>query len=410
MEQIDVIGMLEQMAEHGHAPKEGCNLFGVGYEDAFERLKEKYLIDRFNKGGSGEKFVVGPFGSGKTHFLRQLLEIARELGCVTSEVALNKDFDATDSLTTYREVVREMRAPNALEHGIRGVLTAATEQIKSLADDASKSEALVQAWIAGLDKVDFKLNTFGKVVKRSLQAYLAGDEATFESGCRWLGGDVNDRLLCRELSVSPVTKAEERLHGRRALLSLAQFIRHAKFQGTVIGFDEAEQGFTVDRKKMQRILSMLQSGINAIVDLLDGSVLIVYALTPDIVEKMEEFPALQQRVADPAVGWGFFEGETLAPKIDLTRRADPVKELTAIGRRLAGLLYEHADRPLAVRQDAVCAEVERIAADVAGTDIRSSNRRTMVKRTCSMLLRLYHDGVLADPGPAETADVVQSEV
>ncbi len=408
METVDIIGILEQMAEHGHAPKEGCKLFGVGYEEAFERLKKTYLVERFSQGRSGEKFVVGPFGSGKTHFLRQLLEIGRELGCVTSEVALNKDFDVTKPLTTYREIAREIRAPNSSEHGIEGLLVASLEQVASKAKDESTSEDLVQAWIAGLDKADFKLKVFARIAKRSLQAYLAEDEATFEAGCRWLGGDVGDRALCRELSVSPVPKSEESLHGKRALLSLAQFIRRAAFQGTIIGFDEAEQGFTVDNKKMQRILSMLQSDINALVDLEQGSVLIVYALTPDIIDKMEEFPALQQRVADP--GRGFFDGETLAPKIDLTQREDPVRELKAIGRRLVELLYTHAEKPIAVSQDATLALVGQIAEDVANTDIRSSNRRTMVKRTCSMLLRLYNDGVLADPGQAPATEEPEGEV
>ena len=57
-----------------------------------------------------------------------------------------------------------------------------------------------------------------------------------------------------------------------------------------MGFDEAEQGLGVDKRTMQRILSMLQSGINAMADLQQGSALVVYALTPDIVESMENFP------------------------------------------------------------------------------------------------------------------------
>ena len=108
MEIQDVIGILETVAENGHAPKSGCGLFGVGYEDAFTRLKEKYLVERFGRGGSAEKFVIGPFGSGKTHFLRELLEIAQTEDCVSSEVALNKDIDFTHALTTYKEVVREL--------------------------------------------------------------------------------------------------------------------------------------------------------------------------------------------------------------------------------------------------------------------------------------------------------------
>ena len=87
---IDIVSLLEQMAETGTAPRDGCQLFGVGYENVFHSLREKYLEERFTKGRAAEKFVVGPFGSGKTHFLRQLMEIARDLDCATSEVQLSK--------------------------------------------------------------------------------------------------------------------------------------------------------------------------------------------------------------------------------------------------------------------------------------------------------------------------------
>ena len=49
---VDVLAMIERMAEYGTAPSDGCALFGVGYEDAFARLKDKYLEARFARGGS----------------------------------------------------------------------------------------------------------------------------------------------------------------------------------------------------------------------------------------------------------------------------------------------------------------------------------------------------------------------
>ncbi|MFN8517274.1 MAG: BREX system ATP-binding domain-containing protein [Thermomicrobiales bacterium] len=118
---INVIAMIERMAEYGTAPSDGCALFGVGYEEAFARLRDKYLDARFARGDSAEKFVVGPFGSGKTHFLRQLMELARSLDCVTAEVALNKDLDFTRSLVVYHEVTREIRTPGTDERGLRPV-------------------------------------------------------------------------------------------------------------------------------------------------------------------------------------------------------------------------------------------------------------------------------------------------
>jgi len=271
---VDVIGMIEVMAEHGTAPTEGCSLFGVGQEDAFARLQRTYLERRFSRGGSAEKFVIGPYGSGKTHFLRQLMELGRGMGCVSAEVTLNKDLDFTRSLNVYREVIREIRAPATDQKGIRALLVASLEQVRAQAGkNAAIAEQLVATWVDGLDKGNYELEAYGRVTRRALEAHLKGDTTTFDAAGRWLEGDVSDKVLARELFVTTVDKSEENVHGRRALLSLFQLVRRAKFRGTVLTFDEAEQGLAVDRKRMDRILSMLQSGINAVSNLRDGSAL-----------------------------------------------------------------------------------------------------------------------------------------
>ncbi len=400
---VDVIAMIERMAEYGTAPHDGCGLFGVGYDEAFARLRSKYFEARFARGDSAEKFVVGPFGSGKTHFLRQLMEIARALECVTAEVALNKDLDFTKSLIVYREVVRAMRAPGADERGIRSLLDAAVGQIRGrAAGNATLGDHLVAGWIAGLDKADFELEAFGRVLRHGLEAQLREDDAAFAAACRWLDGEVTDRTLARELGLTPVTKSEENLYGRRMLLALFQFIRVAGFRGTVVSYDEAEQGLDVARRDLPRILSRLQSNINAVADLRNGSALVIYAFEPGLVERLDEFPALQQRVVDPGPGYGFFEGNTLAPRIDLTFRGDPERELRAIGLRLTELLYQHAARDLGVEQRRVATLVEDLAREIADADPTSANRRTMVKRTCAMLIRLHDEGVL------DTGEVVRA--
>ncbi len=396
---VDVLAMIERMAEYGTAPSDGCALFGVGYEDAFARLKAKYLEARFARGDSAEKFVVGPFGSGKTHFLRQLMEVARELGCVTAEVALNKDLDFTKSLVVYREVAREIRVPGPVgdgeERGVRALLLACLEQVRGkAAGNDALADRLVAGWVAGLDKADFELETFGQVARHGLEAVLREDDAAFGAACRWLGGEVAERQLARELGLAPVAKSEENLYGRRLLLSLFQFIRHAGFRGTVVSYDEAEQGLEVPRRDLPRILSRLQSGINAVADLRRGSALILYAFEPGLVEKLDQFPALQQRVADPGAGYGFFDGNTLAPRIDLTYRDNPRRELRAIGFRLVDLFYEHADKDFAAQRRDVLAAVDELADEVARADATSAGRRTMVKRTCALLIRLHDEGVV----------------
>ena len=393
---MDLLNMIERIAETGTAPKDGCSLFGVGYEDAFERLQSVYLDRRFGRGGSAEKFVIGPFGSGKTHFLRQLMGLAREQGCVTAEVSLNRDIDFVQSLIVYREVAREIRPPGSELTGIGPLLDAALERVRAQAPTPEAIEPLVHGWVSALDGHPLKHDGFARMVRRALEARLRDDEVTFDACCRWLGGEVQDRTLAKELSVTVVAKAEQNIFARLATLSLFQFIRFARFPGTVITFDEAEQGLQVDKRRMQRILSMLQSDINAIADLEDGSALIVYALTPDIVEQMERFGALAQRVADPGPGSGFFDGNTRAPKIDLRRRGEPAQELALMGRQLAEVLYERASPPPPIPKDAVLERIESLAGEVATDDPSTSSRRTMMKRTANMLMRVVEEGVLEE--------------
>jgi hypothetical protein len=400
----DALDILERIAENGTAPEEGCSLFGVGYEQAFARLTDVYLDRAFSRGRSAEKFVIGPYGSGKTHFLRQLMEIAREKECATSEVTLNRDIDFTQPLLVYREVVREIRAPGQDRRGIRALLEACLDHVRSsVPGDADGGEQLARRWAAGLDRADFQDPTYARMTSGAFEALIAGETTRVDLYCRWLGGEVSDRTLARELETSALARVEHSRFGHHALLSLCQLIRHARFRGTVVGFDEAEQGFDVGRRQMQRILSMLQSSINAAADLRQGSTLLVYAITPDVAERMEEFAALQQRVADPAPGQGFFDGNPRAPKIDLSLRGDPYQELTAIGTRLVDLLYDTCDRNLALTREEVHAKIGAIAREVADSDAAVSNRRTMAKRTATALLSLYETDQLTFTIPPETA-------
>lgn len=404
----DVIAMFERMAEHGTAPESGCTLFGVGFEDAFERLRRVYIERRFQRGGSAEKFVVGPFGSGKTHFLRQLLELARDNDCVTAEIALSKEVDFTSTMIVYRELCREVRAPTESHKGLGPLIKTATHRIGGQAVDPSDGTRLVRAWAARLTDVEFEYPHFPHVVRQAVEALIEDDDPGFRRAVNWLSGGCTDRTLSKELGLQVITHKEESLFAKRSMLSLFQLVRAAGYRGTVLGFDEAEQGLTVNKKKTQQILSMLQSDINAISDLQQGSALVVYALTHDLFAQMEGFAALQQRVADPDPARTFWDGDTYAPRLDLNQREDP-GDLEHIGSRLVQLLYEHEGQHIATPIEETLRTADKVAKAVASEDLSRGNRRTMVKRTCSMLLRLLDSGELVEPG-SELPPARQGEV
>lgn len=399
----DILSMLERMAATGTAPDEGVSLFSVGHDKAIERIRDVILTERFRRGGSDEKYVIGPFGSGKTHFLRQLQESARAVGCCTSEVALTKDVDFSDGLMTYREIARELRTPDG-KRGIMRLLESVVAQVRSRYGEGPEGEKQLATWCKELSEADFRLDAFGRVAAKGLQAVITGNDLRLETACRWMGGDLDDKQVAKDLNVTAVTRQEQNHHARLALLSLFQLIRLAGFTGTVVCLDEAEQGLAVDKKKMERILSRLQSAINATADLQKGSALVVYAMTPDLRDQLMQYPALQQRVSDPGPGQGFHDGNTRATLIPLTRSPDPVADLTAIGRRLADLLYQLEGRHCSTALDAVYHHIDEVAAQVVADDITTSNRRTMVKRSCALLLHLHATGELGSSAPPPEPD------
>lgn len=139
-------------------------------------------------------------------------------------------------------------------------------------------------------------------------------------------------------------------------------------------------------------MSSLMASINAVNELREGAVLIVYAVTPDLIERMTTFSALQQRLVPPDPKQHFFAGYTLAPIIDLSLRDNPYQDLRGIGERLVELFFEVYAKEVRLEKAEVLAQIDRLARETVEQNYSAGNRREMVKMTCALLLRLLSDG------------------
>jgi len=396
---MEIIDILQDMASTGQPPSQGCIDLGVGYEDAFQRLEKTYIFGFFGRGKSAEKFIIGPYGSGKTHFLRQTLEIARKNGCATAEVQLSKNIDITKLLIVYKEVAREIAVPGQKRKGIEGLLKAYHDKVRSQDEDPEISDEFVKSAIEALNDIDSEHDGFRRVLIRSLKALLYGEKDVFDAGCQWLAGEIADRSIAKILGVPTISSTEQDGFGRRAMFSLCQFIKSAGYNGTVIGFDEAEQAATPNIKNLNKILSMARSEIDAISRLRNASLMIFYAFTPDIIQEMQRYPALQQRLAEPDPNRKFFDGNDYSPQIDLAQpyQVSDIKTLTIlekIGERLVNLLYDNYGKMLLIDRASTIAACNEWADEVHAKEASLKHRRDMVRLTCSRLLHLYHTGTL----------------
>jgi Holliday junction resolvase RusA-like endonuclease len=412
----EIIYMIEDMASEGHAPDDGCTLFGVGNDEYINILKDTYFNHRFKRGGSSEKFIVGHFGSGKTHFVNQLSEVARQMDCVTSTVALNKNVDVTSNYAIYTEIVREIRPPESKNKGLRELFNFSYNKIMNncIEQTTTKEDAdnLLKLSIDSLEKVnDFEFDIFGRVAKQLFDSILKNDAGKQDLAIRWIGGEFQNKEISKALNIQTFSKSELNLIASKVNLCLYQLIKKVGFLGTVVVFDEAEQGFEIGKKKQSILYSIMQSDINSIVNLKGGSVLILYAIVPDIREGMMNFPALQQRVQHP---FPFGKDNPRAPLIEIHRSGDSQEDIKAdlvsIGNKLSDLLYTAAGSKIKIDKKEVKKSVELLADRVMNEEISISNRRMMVKGVCSLLLHLYENGKLLDVNNVNIALPLESDL
>jgi len=374
------------MAQNGTAPAEGCKYFGVGYENIFEAIKQKYFYEQFGRNLCAQKFVIGPYGSGKTHFLRHLMEIARDENCVTSEIALNRDIDFSDKLLIYSEVVRNIKAPLQQNEGLSEFLG---YTLDNMINDTKNPHYLKERFSRDINDSKFKSREFGKVIKLALVSYLNNDISTFDLCCDYLLGNISDNKLCKELGVSKVTKSAQNKRAEDMLFSLFQFVYYIGYRGIIVGFDEAEQSFNVDRKKLAKIFSTLRSLLDAVINLKDASALIIYAMTNDVYEEMNKYPALQQRLSSPYER-DFFSGNVLAPVIDLTR-LDSIDLSKKIAIKISDVFYETFKDQLTISRDEILKKADEISDGIIKRGVSSSNKREITKAVCTYLLEILED-------------------
>ncbi len=396
---IDIIDILRQMAPTGQPPTQGCSLFGVGHDEAFEKLIAEFVNVQFPKGYSAEKFVVGPYGSGKTHFLRQFAEMAQSSNCATCEIRLSKDIDLRKQLLVYREIMANLMVPGQKSTGAKALLEACMRNIQRQLPDEDSSGAFLDAWINGLEAVDFADSKFKRVMIKTLKAMCEREEGIVDNGILWLEGDVAHKAVCKSMNESPIPSSEQDRFGRKAIFSICQFIKASNFAGTIIAYDEAEQAADVGKKKRDEILSMLRSEADAIRNIRNASVFLLYAFTPDVIQEMYKYPALQQRISEPNPTYRFFDGNVHSPIIDLqqqhdTQKAASLKFLQNIGEKLVNLFFEqYGDRLKMTKEELLRASYEW-ADEIDAKDQSIQKSRDMIKLICSNLLVLYEKGTL----------------
>jgi hypothetical protein len=228
-----------QSLRAGVVPRVGQHHIQVGRKAEVEALLAD--IERIGDGGSGLRFVIGKYGSGKTFFLNLVRAIALEKRLVTVHADLNPDrrLHATSGQARglYAELMRNLATrakpdggalPSVVERFITQALGTAREQGTTVENVIHQRLAELSELTGGYD--------FAEVVACYWRGHNAGDEQLKNAALRWLRGEYATRTDARAALGVRTIVDDSTFYDHLKLM--ARFTRQAGYEGLLVSLDE----------------------------------------------------------------------------------------------------------------------------------------------------------------------------
>jgi len=336
----------------------------VGHEKWITAQRELFA-EIADDGGSETKFVRGAYGSGKSHFLVVVQDIAREIGWATAHVECKVDGVQIDRFETlYPKITEKLRAsdlPATIESSLDDMKT---DPVRALLDRWSQKllqaagirpDAISRPFDApsriysNLERGLMKSNLpadFTKCLASYVRATEAEDLETTNAVVDWMKGgarkvriprhylrrpvpgDARDNRECFDLRPLGAGTAAEALRG------LLWLVRSAGYPGLILCIDEVEELAKLPtRKRRDQALQALREHVdNAGGDSGYQRLCLYLAATPAMFDDEEYFPrydALQTRIhpISEEINWR-------APVIDLDRTPLDPREMKEMAKRI----------------------------------------------------------------------------
>ncbi len=281
---------------------EYVELISSGGDEFFAKVRQRFLRDESTAGDV--RFVVGSWGSGKTHFLRRLKQAAFEEGYLVSTVELSsQDTPFNKFERVVYAIVREISAPNV---GAEQAVAPIGRVLKNaLGDDAKQREQVFRDLRTQLDADDTIDPDVKRLVRAFWQTFVTDDDVSDESVdlaeqreflLQWFAGDTDKRRMRSEFGIQHQLTKE---NARRMLGSIVALARLLGYRGLVVLLDESEMSTSImSRSNRQDAHNNLLHLINEI-DQIAG-LRFVYAAVPEfwIDERygITTYGALSQRI------------------------------------------------------------------------------------------------------------------
>ena len=386
--------IIETLGSFGTPPTHGVQHFNVGNQSLLDALDTYYLSSYLQDGGAAYKMVIGDYGSGKSHFLYCLRDVAWARGFAVAKVDLSpvetpyndqkKVYEAVAQNLIWHEPEEGVSDETGLMRFLQGTLERIVGGLLSL---ETLANPLYRGLVDTLEATAVDSPPYQAAVLATFDSFIRDNDERLDSLSRWLMGETTtpeDTKILREVGV---TGKINKPNAFRMLRSLCQIIRALSYSGLILLFDEVDRMASVGGKAEKLATDTLREVIDRTREDLPGA-MFVYAVPPQFINDIvPKYPALQQRVRAPG---RFSRVNHFSPLISLEHLDLNEDDLMlAIGEKLIPI-YEAAfntqlDHTVQRANAVILANVARdVFLDV-------SHRRLFVKSFVVELSRQHHD-------------------
>ncbi len=287
-----------------------------------------YLDAAKNDELSAVRFIIGEYGSGKTHFLRMTAHMALERRFVVCEVTLSREVRLDRFQTVWQKIIENLATPESegKPEGMQGLLNRWCQQITQSPDQLTQT-------LSTLEQAPHLDPDFRQALRGYLIAYIQAEDR--DSYLQWFKGDA--------IKPKGVRGHIETKNARAMLRSLLEFLRLIGYSGLVLFLDELEV-------IMEQNSKVRDSSYDALRQFIDGSdnlrsFLLLCSATPSMrTNNQKGFPsyaALWQRLGGMLDGWARKDYRAITVMLDEVPLSEA--DLVELARRLRafhGLAYD----------------------------------------------------------------------
>lgn len=228
-----------QSLRAGVVPRTGQHLIQVGRVNEIAALIKD--IERIADNGSGIRFVIGEYGSGKTFFLNLVRAIALEKRLVTAHADLTPDrrlhASGGQARSLYAEMMRNISTRSKPDGGAMQSIVErfVTEALKESKTSGKNPEAVIH------EKLDFLSEMvggydFAHVIAAYWKGHDSGNEQLKADAIRWLRAEFTTKTDARNALGVRTIVDDGSFYDHLKLMS--RFVRLAGFEGMLICLDE----------------------------------------------------------------------------------------------------------------------------------------------------------------------------